>query len=62
MTELLLGRSTPPPEPRGKDYTTVVILLILAVPAAMLWFADPAHRWPGKSRVDWPAPSNSSHS
>lgn len=57
MTELFPDRPPPPPAPRGKDVTIVVILLILAVLAAILWFADPAHQWPGKSRVDWPPPA-----
>jgi len=35
----------------------VVVLVILAAVAAILWFADPAHQWPGNSRVDWPAPA-----
>jgi hypothetical protein len=54
MTELFPERRSPPPEPRRKDFTILVVLLILGVLTAILWFADPAHQWPGRSRVDWP--------
>ena len=60
MTELFPDRPPPPPEPRRKDYTILVVLLILAALAAILWFADPAHQWPGNSRVDWPPPAKPS--
>ena len=58
MTELFHNRPPLPPAPRGKDITIVVILLLLAALGAILWFADPAHQWPGKSRVDWPPPAS----
>jgi hypothetical protein len=48
-----------PPAPPGKDVLIGVVLLLLAVLAVILWFADPAHQWHGKSRVDWPPPARS---
>jgi len=54
--ELLPPRDEPkPPDPLGKDALFVVVLVILAVLVAILWFADPAHQSSGDSRVDWPA-------
>ena len=35
------------------------LLVLLAVVAAILWFGDPAHQWPGNSRVEWPATTSS---
>jgi hypothetical protein len=41
------------PLPRDQlMFTAVLILLTLF--AVLLWFKDPAHRYSGKSRVDWP--------
>ena len=57
MTEPFPLRPPPAPGPRRKDYTIVVVLVILAAVAAILWFADPAHQCPGNSRVDCPAPA-----
>ena len=45
------------PAPRDRDFRIVIILIILGVLGAILWFSDPAHQWPGKSRVDWPPPA-----
>ena len=50
------GRPRPNRRPR-KDWLIVAVLAGLAALVAVLWFADPAHRWYGSSRVDWPAPS-----
>ena len=48
------GRPRPPAK-RGKDVVFAVVLIVLAALAALAWFADPKHRWPGDSRVGWPA-------
>ena len=45
------------PARRRKDWVIVAVLLGLAALVAYLWFADPAHQWPGRSRVDWPPPT-----
>ena len=42
------------PAPPGKDITVLIVLIILAVLVAVLWFADPAHQPHGESRVEWP--------
>ena len=42
-------------EPRGRDPFFIVVLVILSVLAAVLWFTDAAHQPQGESRVDWPS-------
>ncbi len=32
----------------------MVLLVLLAFIAVILWFKDPAHRYSGESRVGWP--------
>ena len=39
----------------------LVILLALALAAVVLWFADPAHRPTGGSRIPWPTWSQPGH-
>lgn len=31
-------------------------LILLFLLGVILWFKDPAHRYHGKSRIDWPPP------
>jgi hypothetical protein len=45
------------PAPLGKSAWYAVVLIVLAVLVTVLWFADPAHRPAGESRVDWPPPA-----
>jgi len=56
MSTLPPAQPLPPTAPNGKSVMLVLVLLGLALLVAILWFADPAHQWPGRSRVDWPAP------
>jgi len=42
------------PHPLGKDRLALSVLIILAVLAVILWFADPSHRTSGESRGEWP--------
>ena len=44
------------PLPRPQLMFTAVLFL-LALLAAILWFADPSHRPTGGSRIHWPPPS-----
>ena len=45
------------PRPMSRDQLMfMAVLVLLAVLATLLWFQDPAHRYAGKSRVDWPPP------
>ena len=50
-------RTQPQRRRRRKDWLIVAVLLGLAALVTYLWFADPAHQWPGHSRVDWPPPA-----
>jgi len=43
------------PVPRHQ-VVSVAVLILLAVLTAVLWFADPAHRPSGGSRIGWPSP------
>jgi len=40
------------------DWVATVVLWLLALLAALLWSADPAHQAAGRSRIDWPARSS----
>lgn len=44
-----------PPLPRQQKIS-MAVLILLALIGAALWFADPAHRPSGRSRIDWPPP------
>ena len=56
--DLAPRRVTPKlPAPLGKSACYAVVLVFLATLVAVLWFADPAHRPAGESRVDWPPPA-----
>ena len=36
------------------QWIAMALLVLLAVLAVVLWFADPSHRPDGRSRIDWP--------
>jgi hypothetical protein len=35
----------------------MIVLILLSILAAVLWFSDPAHRPDGQSRINWPPAS-----
>ena len=47
----------PPPEPASQRLVAAVLILLSALGVILLW-KDLNHRRPGKSRIDWPAPSS----
>jgi hypothetical protein len=49
-----------PRRPVAREHVMfVAVLVLLSILVVILWLKDPAHRYNGKSRVDWPPPAQS---